>query len=69
MLFFLDLLFLENTTDIIFRVVMALLEEHKESLLSRSSFEEIMDYLKNDVPKMDGNCLERIMKRVINFSY
>lgn len=61
---FSDLLFAEQTTDVLFRVIMALLEEHKFALLNLTSFEEIMDYLKIDISKMDAACLDRIMKRV-----
>lgn len=40
-----DLLFLEST-EVLFRVSMALLEEHQDQLLMCDSFEEIMEYLK-----------------------
>lgn len=43
--FFLDLLFLESS-EVIFRVALALLEEHQDNLLHCDSFEEIMEYLK-----------------------
>lgn len=42
---FIDLLFLEST-EVLFRVAMALLEEHQDQLLMCDSFEEIMEYLK-----------------------
>lgn len=42
---FTDLLFLENI-DVLFRVSMALLEEHQDQLLQCENFEEIMEYLK-----------------------
>lgn len=42
---FADLLFLENI-DVLFRVSMALLEEHQDQLLQCENFEEIMEYLK-----------------------
>lgn len=40
-----DLLFLESS-EILFRVSVALLEEHQDQLLCCDSFEEIMGYLK-----------------------
>lgn len=42
---FIDLLFLEST-EVLFRVSMALLQEHQDQLLKCDSFEEIMEYLK-----------------------
>lgn len=42
---FTDLLFLESS-EVIFRVALALLEDHQEQLLCCDSFEEIMEYLK-----------------------
>ncbi|KAL6448780.1 hypothetical protein ACFW04_000517 [Cataglyphis niger] len=58
-----DLLFLENS-EVLFRVSVALLEEHQDQLLCCESFEEIMEYLKTRVPAMDKQSLDRIMKRV-----
>ena len=59
----LDLIFLE-TTDVIFKVVLALFSYHKENLLQLDSFEEIMNYLKNKLPTGDYNKLDAIMKEV-----
>ncbi|XP_011499626.1 PREDICTED: TBC1 domain family member 1 [Ceratosolen solmsi marchali] len=58
-----DLLFLESSEQI-FRVALALLEEHQDQLLCCDSFEEIMEYLKIKVPAVDKVTLERVMKRV-----
>ncbi|CAL1684382.1 unnamed protein product [Lasius platythorax] len=58
-----DLLFLENS-EVLFRVSVALLEEHQDQLLSCDNFEEIMEYLKTRVPAVDKQSLDRIMKRV-----
>ncbi|XP_012270654.1 TBC1 domain family member 4 isoform X2 [Orussus abietinus] len=58
-----DLLFLESS-EVIFRVAMALLEEHQDRLICCDSFEEIMEYLKVRVPAVDKNILDRVMKRV-----
>ncbi|XP_076232000.1 PTB_TBC1D1_like and TBC domain-containing protein plx isoform X2 [Calliopsis andreniformis] len=58
-----DLIFLEST-EVIFRVSMALLEEHQDQLLACESFEEIMEYLKTRVPAVDKEILDRVMKRL-----
>lgn len=60
---FTDLLFLESS-EVIFRVALALLEEHQDQLLACDSFEEIMEYLKVKVPAVDKETLDRVMKRV-----
>lgn len=62
-LLFPDLLFLESP-EVIFKVSIALLEVHEDELLKRDNFEEIMDYLKNVVPKMDAETLDTILKQV-----
>ncbi|XP_030565188.1 TBC1 domain family member 4 isoform X2 [Drosophila novamexicana] len=58
-----DLVFLESS-DVIFKFAIALLSVHKQQLLARDNFEEIMDYLKSVVPKMDLHCMEQTMKLV-----
>ncbi|XP_026825677.1 TBC1 domain family member 1 isoform X2 [Ooceraea biroi] len=58
-----DLLFLESS-EVLFRVSVALLEEHQDQLLCCDSFEEIMEYLKTRVPAVDKQSLDRVMKRV-----
>ncbi|XP_071628429.1 TBC1 domain family member 1 isoform X1 [Temnothorax longispinosus] len=58
-----DLLFLESS-EVLFRVSVALLEDHQDQLLCCDSFEEIMEYLKTRVPAIDKQSLDRIMKRV-----
>ena len=58
-----DLLFLESS-EVIFRVALALLEDHQDQLLCCDSFEEIMEYLKVKVPAVDKSVLDRVMKRV-----
>ncbi|XP_011179139.1 TBC1 domain family member 4 isoform X4 [Zeugodacus cucurbitae] len=58
-----DLLFLESS-EVIFKFAIALLTVHKDELLARDNFEEIMDYLKTVVPKMEVNAMEKIMKLV-----
>lgn len=60
-----DLLFLESS-EVIFKVAVSLLTVHKDELLARNNFEDIMDYLKNIVPKIDNENMPKIMKSVIN---
>lgn len=55
-------MFLESA-DVIFRVSLSLLEHHKDQLLARNNFEEIMDYLKNVVPNIDADTISAVMKR------
>lgn len=50
----------------IFKVAIALLEIHKDEIMKRDNFEEIMDYLKNILPKIDALVLETLMKDVRN---
>uniref|UniRef100_A0A1B0EYA1 Rab-GAP TBC domain-containing protein n=2 Tax=Lutzomyia longipalpis TaxID=7200 RepID=A0A1B0EYA1_LUTLO len=57
-----DLIFLESQ-EVIFRVAIALLEVHKDELLKRDNFEEIMDYMKNTVPLMDGDKIDQVMRQ------
>ena len=59
-----DLLFLEST-EVLFRVSMALLEEHQDQLLMCDSFEEIMEYLK--VRKKDICGLNNFRKWLLLF--
>lgn len=61
--FFADLLFLESP-EVIFKVAIALLDAHKDELLKRDNFEEIMDYIKNVIPKVDATTLDQIMRDV-----
>lgn len=58
-----DLLFLESS-EVIFRVAIALLSQHKDELMRRDNFEEIMDYMKNTVPQIDATTLDKVMRDV-----
>lgn len=57
------MLFLESP-EVIFKVAIALLDVHKDELLKRDNFEEIMDYIKNVIPQVDAVTLDRVMKDV-----
>lgn len=50
--------------EVIFRVILALLEIHKDELLKLDNFEDIMDYLKNVIPKVNEVQLEQVLKKV-----
>uniref|UniRef100_A0A2M4AA36 Rab-GAP TBC domain-containing protein n=1 Tax=Anopheles triannulatus TaxID=58253 RepID=A0A2M4AA36_9DIPT len=63
-----DLLFLESF-DVIFRCAIALLEVHREALLQRDNFEDIMSYLKNVVPKIDGSVMEKVFRNVFQCDF
>ncbi|XP_018567436.1 TBC1 domain family member 1 isoform X2 [Anoplophora glabripennis] len=58
-----DLMFLEGP-DVIFRVALALLSYHRDKLLLCDSFEEIMNYIKVQIPNIDKPILDKIMKQV-----
>ncbi|XP_065092580.1 TBC1 domain family member 4 isoform X2 [Ochlerotatus camptorhynchus] len=63
-----DLLFLESF-DVIFRCAIALLEVHKEQLLQRNNFEDIMNYLKTVVPKIDSDVMEKVFRNVFKSDF
>lgn len=56
------LLFASN--EVIFRVVLSLLQVHKVELLKLDCFEDIMDYLKNVIPKIDETIMTNVFKDV-----
>uniref|UniRef100_A0A1I8MSH7 Rab-GAP TBC domain-containing protein n=1 Tax=Musca domestica TaxID=7370 RepID=A0A1I8MSH7_MUSDO len=58
-----DLMFLESS-EVIFKFAIALLTVHESELLARENFEEIMDYLKTVVPKIDAKTMEKVLKMV-----
>lgn len=62
-LFWVDLLFLESS-EVIFRVAVALLDVHKDELLKCENCEEIMGYLKNTVTQIDSDIFDKILKKV-----
>lgn len=62
---FTDLLFLESS-DVVFRVAVKLLEIHQHELMQRDNFEDIMNYMKNTVPDIDTVTMDKIMKDVFS---
>ncbi|XP_053661364.1 TBC1 domain family member 4 [Anopheles marshallii] len=63
-----DLLFLESF-DVFFRCAIALLEAHKEPLMQRDNFEDIMSYLKNIIPKIDADVMEKVFRDVFRCDF
>lgn len=63
--FFADLLFLESS-EVVFRVAVKLLEIHQDELMKRDSFEDIMNYMKTIVADIDANTMDKVMKDVFN---
>ena len=62
------MLFLESP-EVIFKVAISLLELHKDELLKRDNFEDIMNYLKNELTKINADTLETIMKNVLKLFF
>lgn len=59
------MLFLESS-EVVFRVALALLKIHKDELMNRDNFEEIMDYMKNTIPEIDAPTMDKVMKDVFS---
>lgn len=60
---FADLLFLESS-EVVFRVAVKLLEIHQNELLKRDNFEDIMNYMKGPIPDIDASTMDKIMRDV-----
>lgn len=58
----LDLVFLEGG-DVLMRVGLALLAEHNDELLACDGFEQIMEYLKTDLPACGVKALDAVIRR------
>lgn len=61
LLFSADLLFLESS-EVVFRVAIKLLEIHQIELMKRDNFEDIMNYMKGPIPDIDASTMEKIMR-------
>lgn len=60
---FSDLLFFESS-EVVFRVALALLKIHKDELIECDSFEEIMDYIKITIPNVTATAMDKVMNDV-----
>lgn len=58
-----DLLFLESS-EVVFRVAIKLLEIHQYELMKRDNFEDIMNYMKGPIPDIDAPTMDKIMRDV-----
>ncbi|KAI5734410.1 hypothetical protein M8J77_006140 [Diaphorina citri] len=58
-----DMVLVENP-EIVFRVMLSLLGQHRENLLRCENFETIMDYLKTNITVMDKRTVDAIVKQV-----
>lgn len=62
-MFIVDLLFLESS-EVVFRVAIKLLEIHQDELMKRDNFEDIMNYMKTVIPNIDATTMDEITKEV-----
>lgn len=62
-LFIIDLLFLESS-EVVFRVAIKLLEIHQDELMKHDNFEDIMNYMKTEIPNIDATTMDKITKDV-----
>lgn len=61
-----DLIFLQGT-EVIYKVALILLGNHKELIMQCNSFETIVEFLKTTLPEMGIIQMERIINQVRNF--
>lgn len=64
-LLFIDILFFENI-DVLFRIILSLLTYHKDNLLACDGMEQIMSYIKSDLPIVNKEIIDKIIKQVCN---
>lgn len=57
-------LLLFASSEVIFRVILSLLQVHKDELLKLDCFEDIMFYLKETIPKIDEPTMAKVFKNV-----
>lgn len=62
-----DLLFIQGA-DVIFKVALVLLGNHKELIMQCDSFETIVDFIKTTLPEMGMIQMERVINQVTFFS-
>lgn len=58
-----DLLFFA-TDEVVFRVILALLEVHAEEILNLEGFEDITSYMKEKIPQISSLVMEAVFNRV-----
>lgn len=57
-------LLLYASNEVMFRVIISLLDLHRKEILKLDSFEDIMDYMKNVIPKIDAATMSKVLKNV-----
>ena len=62
--FFIDLIFLQGT-EVIYKVALVLLGNHKELIMQCNGFETIVEFLKTTLPEMGIIQMERIINQVV----
>lgn len=62
-----DLLFFASN-EVIFRIILSLLDAHKKEILKLDSFEDIMEYMKTVIPKLDASILNKVLKNVYDLN-
>lgn len=55
-------LLLSSSNEVIFRVILSLLQVHKDELLKLDCFEDIMNYLKNVIPKIETATMAKVFE-------
>lgn len=50
----------------VFRVAVTLLEIHQNQLMQCDNFEDIMNYMKNNMPDIDNTTMDKVMKDVFS---
>ncbi|XP_050539271.1 TBC1 domain family member 1 isoform X2 [Daktulosphaira vitifoliae] len=58
-----DILLFEQM-DVMFCIILSLLTYHKDNLLSCDGMEQIMTYIKNDIPVVNKEIIDKIIKQV-----
>ena len=61
---FSDLIFIQGT-DVIFKVALVLLGNHKELIMQCNSFESIVEFIKTTLPEMGMIQMERVINQVL----
>lgn len=53
-----------ESSEVVFRVAIKLLEIHQDELMMRDNFEDIMNYMKTVIPNIDATTMDKITKDV-----
>lgn len=64
-----DFVFLAGGLEVVFKIALILLGDHKELIKHCDSFESINDFLKTTLPLMSIIQMERVFNQVRKFGY